>query len=305
MKKKSLLALSLLLVLSLILALGACSNGSSSSSSSKSSSSKVENLSGKLTIGGSTALQPLVAQAAKEFMAKYKDVQIDVQGGGSGTGLTNVGSGTFDIGNSDIFAEQKQGVDASQLVDHKVAVVGMAAAVNSQAGVKNLTKAQLQGIFTGQYTNWNQVGGKDLKITIVNRTAGSGTRATFDQFALDGKTEVNGITQDSTDTAKQVVAQTPGAISYIAFSYFTSSDANVVKLSIDGVDATYDNVASGKYPVWSYEHMYTKGTPSKLAKAFIDYIESSAVQSKDVPAQGYYAISKMKVSRDATGKESK
>ncbi|MCI1856784.1 MAG: phosphate ABC transporter substrate-binding protein [Sporolactobacillus sp.] len=307
MKKKSLLTTCLFLALSLILVLGACGNGSgsgsSSSSSSKSDSSSSKALSGKLTIGGSTALQPLAAQAAKEFMDKNPDVQIDVQGGGSGTGLSSVSSGNFDIGMSDIFAENGKGIDAGALKDYQVAVVGMTAGVNEKAGVKNLSKADLQKVFTGKVKNWKEVGGKDQKITLVNRPDGSGTRATFDQFALDNKTPAEGITQDSTNTVKKIISETPGAIGYMAFSYFTSNDKSVVKLSIDGVEPTYDNVATGKFPVWSYEHMYTKGEPSKLAKAFIDYVMSDAFQTKEVPAQGYYSESKMQVKRDASGKQ--
>ncbi|GGL42035.1 hypothetical protein GCM10007968_02450 [Sporolactobacillus putidus] len=215
--------------------------------------------------------------------------------------MSEVAAGNFDIGNSDIFAEAKKGIDAKALVDTKVAVVGMTAAVNPQAGVTNLSKADLQKVFTGQVTNWNQVGGKNLKITLVNRSATSGTRATFDQFALDNKTPAEGITQDSSNTVKKIVAQTPGAIGYLALSYFTAGDSSIVKLSIDGVQATEANISSGKFPVWAYEHMYTKGAPKGLAKAFIDFMMSSAVQSKDLPAQGYMAVGKMTVQRDATG----
>jgi phosphate transport system substrate-binding protein len=299
MKKKGLLTLGMLLALSFILVLGACGSSSSGRSSSASSSKA---LSGKLTIGGSTALQPLAAQAAKEFMDKNPGVQIDVQGGGSGTGLSEVSAGNFNIGMSDIFAENGKNVDAKALTDNKVAVVGMTAAVNPKAGVKNLSKEDLIKVFTGKVKNWNQVGGKNVKITLVNRPDGSGTRATFDQFALDNQTPDEGITQDSTNTVKKIVAQTPGAVGYMALSYFTPNDHSVVKLSIDGVAATYANVAAGKFPVWSYEHMYTKGAPTGLTKAFIDFMMSDTVQSKDVPAQGYFSESKMTVQRDATGK---
>ncbi|GAY74997.1 phosphate ABC transporter substrate-binding protein [Sporolactobacillus inulinus] len=305
MKKKNLLAIGLVFILSLTLVLSGCGNSSSGSSSdaSKSESSSSAALSGKLTIGGSTALQPLAAQAAKEFMEKNPDVQIEVQGGGSGTGLSETQAGNFDIGMSDVFAESKSNVDAKALKDYKVAVVGMTAAVNPKVGVKNLSKKDLQDVFTGKVKNWKEVGGKNQKITLVNRPDGSGTRATFDQFALDNKTPAEGITQDSTNTVKKIVADTPGAIGYMALSYFTANDDSVVKLSIDGVEASDANVASGEFPVWAYEHMYTKGEPSKLAKAFLDFMMSDDVQTKDVPAQGYLSVKDMKVERDATGKQ--
>lgn len=297
MKKKSLLSMGMMLALSLILVLGACGNGSSSADSSS------ESLSGKITVGGSTALQPLAAQAASDFTEKNPGVQIDVQGGGSGAGLTEVTSGNFDIGMSDLFAEEK-GVDASALKDYKVGVVGMTAAVNPKAGVKNLSRDDLKKVFTGKVKNWKEVGGKNVKITLVNRPDGSGTRATFDKFALDGETPAEGITQDSTNTVKKIVAETPGAIGYMALSYFTEGDDSVVKLSIDGVEANEENITAGKFPVWAYEHMYTKGEPKPLVKAFLDYMMSDEVQSRAVSAQGYISEANMTVQRDAKGEQS-
>lgn len=306
MRKKSFLATALFLALSFILVLGACGNGnagedssSSSSSESSSSSSSAEELSGKIIIGGSTALQPLAAQAAQDFMAKNPGVQIEVQGGGSGEGLTQVSSGNFQIGNSDVFAESKSEIDASALKDYKVAVVGMTAAVNPKAGVDNLSKEDLQKVFTGEVTNWKEVGGNDVKIELINRPEGSGTRATFDQFALDGKKPAEGATQDSSNTVKKMVAETDGAVGYLALSYFT--DDSVVALSIDGVEATDENVASGKFPVWAYEHMYTKGEPKSPVKEFLDYMMSDEVQNGAVKDTGYIPVTDMQVELDAEG----
>lgn len=285
---------------------GSGSNANSSGTSSNKNGSKNTSgkLSGKIVVAGSTALQPLAAAAAKAFRQKHPGVQIQVQGGGSGTGLSEVSQGNVDIGDSDIFAESKKGISAKKLVDHKVAVVGMTAAVNPKAGVKNLSKNDLIKIFTGKVTNWKQVGGNNVKITLVNRPDGSGTRATFQQFAMDGKTPANGITQNSSNTVRQIIAQTPGAIGYEAFSYFKGNNS-VVKLSIDGVKATDKNVESGKFPVWAYEHMYTKGQPNAVEKAFLNYMMSSAVQNQLVPAQGYIPVTKMKVQRDAKGNTTK
>ncbi|MGF9798038.1 phosphate ABC transporter substrate-binding protein [Brevibacillus agri] len=252
-----------------------------------------------ITAVGSTALQPLVEQTAKDFMAKNQGVQIQVQGGGSGTGLSQVASGAATIGNSDIFAEEKKGIPANELVDHKVAVVGMAAAVSPQVKVDNLTKQQLIDIFTGKITNWKEVGGDDMKITLVNRPKSSGTRATFSKFALDGKEEAEGITEDSSGTVRKIIAETPGAIGYLALSYFNDS---VKALKLDGVEANAENIATNKYPVWAYEHMYTKGEPTGNAKAFLDYILSEEVQKKTIVDLGFLPITDMKVERDAEGK---
>lgn len=247
---------------------------------------------------GSTALQPLVESAQEQFVAKNANYQITVQGGGSGTGLSQVASGSVQIGNSDVFAEEKDGVDASKLVDHQVAVVGMAPVVNKAVGVKNVTKDQLIAIFTGKVKNWQELGGKDQEIVVVNRASGSGTRATFEKWGLDGAKTIQAQEQDSSGTVKKIVSSTPGAISYLALSYI---DDSLESLSLDGVAPTAENIETNDWPIWSYEHMYTKGKPTKEIKKFLDYIVSDEVQEGLVKELGYLPVTKMQVSRSADG----
>lgn len=278
-------------------------SASASDSASPSASSGGEKLSGSVLASGSTALQPLAQAVADEFMAddQYKGISVQVQGGGSGTGLSNVSDGTVQIGNSDVFAEEKLDADkAKELVDHKVAVVGMAAVTNKDVGVDNLTKQQLVDIFTGKITNWKDVGGKDEKIVLVNRTASSGTRATFEKYALGTKTQdlPGSIQEDATGTVMKLVSTTPGAIGYVALSYI---DDSISVPKYEGVEPTADNVKTNAYPVWAYEHMYTKGEPDAATKAYLDYIMSDAVQQKAVVENGYIPVSDMKVDRDASG----
>ncbi|WP_099222633.1 phosphate ABC transporter substrate-binding protein [Listeria costaricensis] len=293
MKKK---LLGIIAVLSALLLVAAgCGSGSSSSDKANGSSKEV---SGSITAVGSTALQPLVEAAGKQFQTENPKAQINVQGGGSGTGLTQVGAGSVDIGNSDVFAEEKDGVDASKLVDHKVAVVGMAPVTNKDVGVKNLSQDQLIDIFTGKITNWKDVGGKDEKITVINRAEGSGTRATFEKWGLNGATPIKAQEQDSSGTVRKIVSETPGAISYLAFSYI---DDSIQGLSVDNVEPTEKNVATNDWKIWSYEHMYTNGKPDGVTKAFLEYMTSEDVQKNVVPELGYQAITDMKVERDADG----
>src|SRR5579859_3326505 len=127
-------------------------------------------VSGTLTISGSTALQPLVTAVAKDYTGKCSGATITVNGGGSSTGKANVEAGSVGIGDSDTPASAAQ----SDLVDHQVAVVTFGVIVNSDTGVTNLTTAQIQGIYTGTYTNWSQVGGKDEAIVVVSRPTTSG-----------------------------------------------------------------------------------------------------------------------------------
>ncbi len=277
--KRSLTVLVTVSIVALAVVLSGCGAGASAS--------------GTLVASGSTALQPMVQQAADKFMAANKKAQITVNGGGSGTGLSQVAQGQVQIGNSDIFAEEKQGIDASQLVDHKVAVVGFALVVNSKVTVDSLTKAQVVDIFTGKITNWKDVGGPDLPIVVVNRPASSGTRATFRKTVMGGKDEAAfALTEDSSGQVQKIVSETNGAISYLALSYVNST---LKALKLDNVEPSTANITEGKYPFWSYEHMYTKGGAQGLTKSFLDYMMSDGVQKDLVPALGYIPISTMKV----------
>jgi phosphate transport system substrate-binding protein len=239
-----------------------------------------------LTIAGSTALLPLVKDAAGVYQAKHSDVKISVSGGGSGTGLNQVAAKAIDIGDSDIVAPA-----GSTLTDNRVAVIGFAVIVDPKLGLKSLTKKQVQQVFNGAVTNWKDVGGPDQKIVVVNRTRGSGTRAVFEKTIIaPEKVSETGLTEDATGTVVSVVSTTPGAVSYAAFS--GTHGKPVTEVAIDGVAPTDANILVGKYPFWSYEHMFTNGAPTGAAKDFINFVKSSDDLLK---ANGFIKISDMKV----------
>ena len=279
-------------------ALVGCGSNSASSDNGN-DGAKAEKLSGSITAAGSSALKPLVDDAADLFNEKYPDVNITIDAGGSGEGLKQVSEGTVNIGNSDVEAAEKlDATKASALVDHKVCVVTMAPIVNKDVtagGVKNLTKAQLTDIFTGKITNWKEVGGADEAIVLITRPESSGTRATFKKYALGGATEASNKSMETDDSGVllQNVKTTKGAIGYVALSYLTK-DAGVDTVSLDGVAPTLENTYSGKYPVWTYEHMYTKGTPNETTQKFLDYIMSDEY-GKKMESLGYGVSSKMQV----------
>ena len=272
--------------------------GSDTASNDKAASSS--SLSGSITGSGSSALLPLAKDAADKFKELHPEVSITLNGGGSGTGLKQVADGSVDIGNSDVAADTKlDKAVADGLVDHKVCVVTMAPVVNKDiaATVKSLTKQQLTDIFTAKITNWKEVGGPDEEIVLITRPSTSGTRALFKEFALGGAEEASNksLETDDSGTLLQSIKDNKGAIGYVALSYLVSNQ-DVATVSVDGVAPTLENTYNGTYPVWGYEHMYTKGEPNATVKAYLDFIMSDEY-GKSMEAQGYGVTSKMQVQR--------
>jgi phosphate transport system substrate-binding protein len=250
-------------------------------------------VSGQITADGSSALQPLIKQAAAEF-DQTNGTHSSINAGGSGKGLTDVNNGAVQIGMSDLFQADK---NISGLTDHQVAVVAFTLVVSSDMSnkVQNLTTQQIKDIYTGVDTNWSQLGGPNEAITVVNRPTNSGTRGTFESYVLGSKNEVPGntLTQDNTGAVFQAVTSTPGSIGYVATGFVTTSQASGAPspICIDGYKADAQDINSGNYKFWNIEHAYTKGPATGAAKALLQYVESDQVQNNDVPALNYYKVS--------------
>jgi phosphate transport system substrate-binding protein len=250
---------------------------------------------GTITVVGSTALQPLVDEAAREYAATCTGSIVSVQGGGSGTGLTQVLTNpSVQIGDSDVTAESKlEPADAGKLVDHVVARQGWIMVTNPDVtGVTGLTTQQAADIWTGKITNWKDVGGPDESIVLIIRPASSGTRATFKSIVLGGQDEAAGmaLTEDSNGAVTETVAATPGATSVIGFAFYQANADKLQGLELDGVAATVETMASGEYKLAADGHMYTNGEPEadSLTEAFLAWMMSPAVQQGVIPGL-YYA----------------
>lgn len=257
-----------------------------------------DNLKGKITINGSTALLPLTLQAAKEFQKLHPKVKIAASGKGSITGPQAVKKGIADIGACDWDASMDvPGFKAFPgQVANKVAVIPFATIVNKSVKVDNLTTAQLKDIYSGKITNWKDVGGADADIVVITRSFGSGTRVNYQAKALDGgdivKKDKNYKEVGSSGDMKTAVATTPNSIGYIDLAYISGSDIKAVKH--DGVEATTDNVINGKYKIWSYGYYMTKGEPTGATKEFIEYIQSKKFQEGSLKKLKFIPISAMK-----------
>ncbi|HLV98801.1 MAG TPA: phosphate ABC transporter substrate-binding protein [Ktedonobacterales bacterium] len=264
-----------------------------------------DNAKGTITIDGSSALQPLIKQAATEYQATNSGANITVNAGGSSKGVADVESGAVQIGDSDLFAQTVNATKYADLVDHQVAVVIFAVVVNPDVAAKitNLTTQQIQQIFSGQITNWSTLGGPNETITTVERPAGSGTRGTFSKYVMQGVTSNPSQTlqKDDSGALGQAVSTTPGAIGYIATSFIGnggSLNGKITPVCIDGQKPSPSAVASNDYKFWNFEHMYTKGQPSGVAASFLNYVTSSAFQQSDLA--DLYFISASTLSSSAT-----
>lgn len=251
-----------------------------------------------ITAVGSSAAQPLVELAGEEFSKDNPNEYVNVQGGGTGTGLSQIQQGAVNIGNSDLYAEQKDNIDASKLVDHRIAAVGMVPIVNKDVKVDSLTLKQLRQIFSGQVTNWKQVGGQDLKITIINRADGSGTRSAFEDDVMDGSQFASSQEQDSSGMVRQIVYNTNGAISYLAMPYLNDT---VKTLKVNNVEPTIKNIENNTWKIWSYEHLYTNGEAKGMTKKFLDYIMTDKIQNQVVKKLQYVPIKDMQYQKDYKG----
>lgn len=259
-------------------------------------------LTGTVTYDGASSFQALVEAAAEQFMNNNPDVSITGSGNGSGTGLTAVADGTVNIGNSDVFAETKLEADqAATLVDHEVAVVGMGPVVSLNVTVDDLTLEQLAGIFSGQITNWSEVGGEDAEIHVLNRKAGSGTRATFEAavFGADVPDFAGEAELDKSGDVQTQLGSTDNAISYLDFSHFDETKFKAIK--VGGVEPTSENVTDNSFPIWATEHMYCQEDADEVTKAFLEYMLSDDVQGSLVEEQGFIPVSQMTVVKDAEG----
>ena len=246
-------------------------------------------ITGTVKASGSTALLPLLKAGQEEFQKKNAKVTVNIAGGGSFTGQNQVANGAVNIGNSDVALDAK--LNDKGLVEHKLVGIPFVFIANKDVNVDNLTTQQYVDILTGKVTNWKEVGGKDLKITLVHRSPSSGSRATIQQLVLKtNKFTDNAVIQDSNGAVRAAIASTAGAIGYVDAAY---ADASVKMLAVDGVKYSLADVANGKYKILTFGRMFTKGQPQGATKAFIDFVTSKEFQESYAEKSGFVPLTKM------------
>lgn len=250
---------------------------------------------GSIMIKGSDTVLPLSQAEAEEFMYENPDADITVIGGGSGVGIAALVDGEVEIAmasrqikDSEIENAEANGINP---VEHIIAWDGIAVVVNPENPVTELTFDQLKSIYNGSVSNWADVGGEDLTITVITRDSSSGTYGYFqEEVLLDEEYRADALVQPATGAIVQEVGQNTGAIGYIGYAYL---DETTTALALDGgngfVEATPENIMAGNYPLARPLHYYTDGEPTGLAKEYIDYVMSTAGQVI-VSDVGYFPV---------------
>ncbi len=273
-----------ILVFALLIA--ACANPTGAESAEQDAPGE-EAASTSLSIAGSTTVQPVAELLAEGFMAANPGIEVTVAGGGSSTGVKSVAEGQVDIGNASREIKQSEYDEHPELNPYAIAKDGVAIVVHPDNPVSDLTAEQVKDIFLGNIQNWSEVGGNDEMITVVSREEGSGTRATFDELALDEELPTDlAVIVSSNGNMATTVSTTPNAIGYVSFGYMDASTKGVM---VDGVEPSVENVLSGAYGISRNLNMITMGEAAGLVAQFFDFVFSAEGQAI-VESEGFIAV---------------
>ncbi len=252
-------------------------DGSTDSAKTDSASADAgKDLSGSISLAGSTSMEKLCEAMMEGFKEKYPNVTVTTEYTGSGAGIESLTAGQVDIG--DASRKLHDDEKANGIVENIVAIDGIAVIVDKDNAVKDLKKDDLAKIYTGEISNWKDLGGSDESIVVIGRESGSGTRDAFEEL-VDVKDKCKYAQElDSTGGVLAKVAATPGSIGYISLD---ALDDTVNGVSLDGAEPTEENILAGKYALQRPFVMATKGEISEqndLVKTWFEYVQSDEGQ---------------------------
>lgn len=234
-------------------------------------------LSGTVTLAGSTSMEKLANAMNEAFMEKYPNVSATAEFTGSSAGIESLSAGSVDIGDASRALsddEKNQGI-----VENIVAIDGIAVITDTANTLTDIKSEDLAKVYTGEITNWKDLGGPDEQIVVIGREAGSGTRDAFEEL-MDVKDSCKYAQElDSTGAVLAKVAATPGAVGYVSLDVL---DDTVNGLKINSVEPTEDNILAGDYVLQRPFVMATKGEiseQSKQVQAYFDFINSADGQN--------------------------
>ncbi len=234
-------------------------------------------LSGKISLAGSTSMEKLCEAMSESFMEAYPDVTVTTEYTGSSAGIESLTQGSIDIGNAS--RELKDGEKEKGVTENVVAIDGIAVITDKENATKDLTTEQLAAIYTGEISNWKELGGNDEAIVVIGREAGSGTRSAFEELLKIEDACQYAQELDSTGAVLAKVASTPGAIGYVSLDVV---DDTVNAVSLNGVPALEESILAGKYLLSRPFVMATMGEVSEqneLVKTWFEFISSDEGKS--------------------------
>ncbi len=247
---------------------------------------------GELVINGSTTVLPIVQKATEAFSKENPQVSISLSGGGSGNGIKALVDGltTIAMSSRDIKASETELAKKNNVAPYRIAVAvdAIVPVVNNANPVKNLTMAQLKGIYEGKIKNWKEVGGADASIVVVSRDSSSGTFETWEELVMKkARVTPRALLQTSNGTVVQTVSKNKNSIGYIGIGYL---DKQTKALTVDGKVATAATAKSKEWPLARELFFFTNGQPQGDAKAFVDFMLDPAKGQKCVSETGFVPL---------------
>lgn len=233
-----------------------------------------------LVLNGSTTVLPIAQSAAEKFMEANPGISVTVSGGGSGNGIKAIIDGTTDVANSSRFikdSEVKAAVEKGTYpVPFAVAMDALIPVVHPSNPIKDISIEQLRKVYTGEFTNWKELGGEDAKIAVVGRDTSSGTYEVWDEKVMNKeRVTPRALVVASNGAMVQTVAKNKLALGYIGVGYINDS---IKTLPVEGIEGNMRTVLDGEFPVSRYLYMFTRGWPEGNALKFINFVLSDAGQ---------------------------
>lgn len=268
------------------IAIAACFGLQACNQPPKASTNSSESLQGKIVLTGSSTVAPLAAEIGKRFESEHAEVRVDVQSGGSSRGIADARQEVADIGMiSRSLKEEEQDLQAFTIARDGIGII-----LHQDNPLQSLTDQQVVDIYTGKLDNWQEVGGKDATITVVNKAEGRSTLELFlDYFKLNNRDIKAQVVIGDNQQGIKTVAGNANAIGYVSIGtaeYSADNGVPIKLLPVGGVAATTENVQNGTFPLARSLNLVTKTQPEGLNKEFVEFARSPKV--KDIVEEQHF-----------------